>query len=147
MRQRQFFGIALLVGATLIAAAWHGSAADEKVDPAPRAANSKARRDAAKKVYEGSWQHYVKDAESGRGEIEYYHDWSVRWLQAERDLSQTKREQIIALEGHLKRMQIWKERVDDSVKEGTAPRYLASAAEFFCLEAEDWLAAAKAELK
>ena len=74
MRQRPFFGIALLVGIMLVAAGWHGFAADEKGDPAPRAANAKARRDAAKKVYEGSWQHYVQDAQSGRGEIEYYHD-------------------------------------------------------------------------
>ena len=80
----------------------------------------------------------------GPGNVEYYHDWSVRWLHAERDLSRTKTEQITALEGHLNRMKLWKERLDDSVKEGAAATHEASAAEFFRLEADDWLFAVTA---
>src|SRR5262249_24736091 len=35
------------------------SAADEKVKPGPAAATAKARRDAARKVYEGAWEHHI----------------------------------------------------------------------------------------
>jgi len=132
----------------IAAAALYGTAAEERDKPGPGAATAKARRDAAKKVYEASWDVYVHDSQIGRGDIEYYHDWSVRWMQAERDLVQKKAERIAAVEGHLKRMQVWKERLDDGVKNGaTRPLYEVSAAEFFRLEAEDWLAAAKAEGK
>jgi hypothetical protein len=68
-------------------------------------------------------------------------------MQAERDVSQTKADQIAALEGHLKRMQFWKELLDARVKDGEASKYAASAGEFFRLEAEDWLTAARAEGK
>jgi hypothetical protein len=122
----------------------YSSAAEEKDQPGDQAPNAKARRDAARKVYEGAWQHHVNSPADSPGNVEYYHDWSVRWLQAERDLSRTKADQVTALEGHLKRMKSWKDRLDFSVKEGEAATYEASAAEFFHLEAEDWLAAARA---
>jgi len=44
-------------------------------------------------------------------------------------------------------MQSWKEMLDGQVKNTLAPPYLASAGEFFRLEAEDWLAAARASGK
>src|SRR5262249_13149055 len=105
--------------------------------------------DAARKVYEGTWQHHLQAPDDVPFNLDFYHAWSVRWMQAERDLSRTKAEDIAALEGHLKRMQGWKESVDEQVKgdRPVAPRYWVPWAEFFQLEAEDWLAAAKAEGK
>ena len=147
MRRRKFVGIALVVGFALAVGGWHGFAADEKGDPAPRAGNAKARRDAAKHVYESSWKRQSQSSGEFAPGIEYFHDWSVRWLQAARDLSAAQADQIEAIEGHLKRMQAWRDLIAVNVRDGTAPRYEASTGEFFVLEAEDWLAAAKVELK
>ncbi len=144
MQRRNYVRIALVVSG-IIAAGLYGNAADEKAKPGPAAATAKARRDAARKVYEGTWQHHVQAPEDAPFNLDLYHDWSVRWMQAERDLSQTKAEEIAALEEHLKRMQSWKEICEKQVTEGGgAPKYRVSWAEFFQLEAEDWVAAAKA---
>lgn len=146
MPRQQSLRIVLLVGVAIIAAGLL-SFGQEKDQPRRQSANARARRDAAKKVYESSWQVHVQSPEQGPGKVEHYHEWSVRWMQAERELSQTKADQITALEGHLKRMQFWQERLDALVKLGDGAVYDASAAEFFRLEAEDLLAAAKAEDK
>jgi hypothetical protein len=147
MSQRKLLGVALIVGLALVAAGWHGFAAEEKADPAPRGANSKARRDAARNVYDASWKRLFDPAGEFAPGVEYFHDWSVRWLQAERDLSGAKADQVTAIESHLKRMQAWRDLIARNVKDGLAGKYEASAGEFFVLEAEDWLAAARAEQK
>jgi hypothetical protein len=147
MPPHKYLRLALFVCLGLVAAGVYSLAAEEKGKPGAQAPNARARRDAAKMVYEGSFQHHLEQPEGMPAEVGYFHDWSVRWMQAERDLSQTKAEQIAALEGHLKRMQFWKELLDARVKDGQASKYAASAGEFFRLEAEDWLAAARAEGK
>ncbi len=136
--------MALIICLGLVAAAVYSSAAEEKDKPGKAAPNTKARRDAAQKAYEGAMQHHVQEPESAPGDVGYFHDWSVRWMQAERDLGRTKAEEIAALEGHLKRMETWKAMLDERVKQAGAPVYSASAAEFFRLEAEDWLFEARA---
>jgi len=147
MPKQRFFGVVAVVGLALVAACWHGFAAEEKADPGKRAANARARRDAAKAVYEGSWQRHVQAPDEFGFDLTYFHGWSVRWLQAERDFGKTNGEQVTALEGHLKRMQFFKDLVDKVRQEGQAAAYEPQAAEFFVLEAKDWLAAAKAEQK
>ena len=137
MPRQNTLRMAIFVCLALIAAGVFSTAADHQPDP--NAPNARARRDAAKKVYEMAWQRHVQSPDEGPGNVEYYHDWSVRWLHAERDLGRNKTDQITALEGHLNRMKLWKERLDGSVKEGAAAAHEASAAEFFVLEAEDWL--------
>jgi len=138
--------VVLVLG--IAAATVYGIAAQEKYIPGPVAANAKARRDAAMKVYEASWQHHRQDPDGqSRGDLDYWHDWSVRWMQAERDLRRTRVDHIAALEGHMKRMQSWKKRFEAGAKDGSIPAHEAVAAEFFALEAEDLLAAARAEGK
>src|SRR5262245_4453705 len=147
--QRRNYVRTMLVSSGIIATALYGTAADENIKPGPAAATAKARRDAAKKVYEGTWQHHVQAPEDVPFNLDFYHDWSVRWMQAERDLSHTKAEDVAALEEHLKRMQGWKERIDEQVKgdRPAVPKYWAPWAEFFQIEAEDWVAATKAAAK
>jgi hypothetical protein len=147
MPQRLSFKVAAVVGLLLVATCWHGFAAEEKADSGKRTANARARRDAAKAVYEGSWQRHLQAPEDLPFDLTYFHGWSVRWLQAERDTSSKKAEQIAALEGHLKRMQFFKDRVEKARQDSGAPAYELQAAEFFVLEADEWLAAAKAEQK
>ena len=139
----------MLVGSGIIAAALYGTAADENIKPGRDSATAKARRDAAKKVYEAVWQHHLQDSETVPFNLDFFHDWSVRWLQAERDLSRTRAEDIAALEGHLKRMHGWKEWIDEQTKgeRSLSPKYWVSWAEFYQLEAEDWVTAAKAAAK
>ena len=143
MLRPNYLRIALVVGLGLVAAGLHRLGAEEKNQPVSQSLTAQARRDAAKAVYEGSWQRHLQEPESVPGDVGYFYNWSVRWLQAERDLAPTKANQIAALEGHLKRMQFWKELLVRSVKDGMSAPYEASAADFFRLEAEDWLAAAK----
>jgi vacuolar-type H+-ATPase subunit I/STV1 len=144
---QNYLRVLLAVLLSLTVAGLYSSAAEEKNQLGPQAASAKARLAAAKTVYEGSWKHHIEEPESGPSAVEYYHDWSVRWLQAERDLSQTKAEQITALEGHLKRMQLWKEMLEKNAQDGNIPTYAAQKGQFYRLEAEDWLTAAKAESK
>src|SRR5258708_29747407 len=122
MLRHKYLRVAVLVCLGVVAAGEYSAAAEEKEKPGAQAPNAKARRDAAKMVYEGSFQHHLQQPEVMPGDVGYFHDWSVRWMQAERDLSQTKAEQITALEGHLKRMQFWNEWLDPTVKEGEAAK-------------------------
>src|SRR5262249_45107550 len=127
-----------------VAVAVYGFAAEEKEKPGAQVPNAKARRDAARTVYELAAKARLGGVTEESQFLEFFHDWSVRWLQAERDLDQKKASQIAALEGHLKRMLAWNDVLDGLVKQGQASRIEAATAEFFRLEAEDWLAAAQA---
>src|SRR5947208_2781979 len=103
MPRHKYLRLALVVCLGVVAAGMYSSAGEEKEKAGAQAPSAKARRDAAKMVYEGSFQRHVEQPESMPGDVGYFHDWSVRWMQAERDLNPTKAEQIAALEGHLKR--------------------------------------------
>lgn len=120
-------------------------AAEEKGKPGALALNAQARREAARKVYEGMVRNPVEDPESVRYDLGDLHDWSVRWMQAERDLARTKVEKIAAIEGHLKRMEVRKSNLDTALQQRRAAAYTAGVGEFFRLEAEAWLAEAQAE--
>jgi hypothetical protein len=71
------------------------------------------------------------------------YNWSVRWLNAQRDLSSKKDDQIAALDGHLQRMKDLEKRV--AALSGQVSELEASAAEFYRVEAELWLAREKAK--
>jgi hypothetical protein len=70
--------------------------------------------------------------------------WSVRWLQAERDLNPKREDQIAALEAHLKRMTELKKAVESSSKD-LMPPIRVDEAEWYRLEAQLWLTKAKQE--
>jgi hypothetical protein len=80
----------------------------------------------------------------GRPEDVYL--WSVRWLNAQRDLASRKEEEMAALEDHLRRMQNLQRRVAALARELMSPTEV-QAAEYYRLEAELWLAQAKATAK
>ncbi len=85
-----------------------GRASDQE-NAAGLAALAKARVNHARKVYEGVMQAMPQTRQS-RGEVvpsgrpEDAYLWSVRWLNAQRDMSSDKEGQVTALEGHLARM-------------------------------------------
>ncbi|MGE5194136.1 MAG: hypothetical protein ACM3U2_16695, partial [Deltaproteobacteria bacterium] len=87
----------LIVGSSQSQVKQAGFAADESDSPgtpAPKAKapapNAKARRDAARRVYDAAMQHRLQVPESAAGDISYLHDWSVRWMQAEKDFGPAK---------------------------------------------------------
>jgi hypothetical protein len=103
---------------------------------------AKAQMEAARRTYELTWTR----AEMGEGgDAEQVYQWSVRWLEAQRDLSGTKAGQLAALEAHQTRMQRLERRVAAMVKAGQGRQSEGTAAEYYRLEADLWLARAKAK--
>jgi hypothetical protein len=147
MSRQNLVRMALFICLGLVAVAVRGFAAEEKEKQGAQVPNAKARRDAARAVYEVAAKARLGGVAEESHDLEFFHDWSVRWLQAERDLDQKKAGQIAALEGHLNRMLVWNDLMGGLVKQGQVSRIDASTAEFFRLEAEDWLAAARADGK
>ena len=143
------FRSALIVCLGLVAAGLYGSAAEEK-ESAPakeraRLENAKARGEAAKKAYVAALERHAHQPEIVGSDVPYL--WSVRWFQAERDFSKSKADRMAASERHLKRMQGWRERTLGAAKAGGIGPDEVSGAEFYVLEAEDWLMAAQGETK
>ncbi|HTU17942.1 MAG TPA: RNA polymerase sigma factor [Gemmataceae bacterium] len=77
------------------------------------------------------------------GKPEEVHKWSVRWLQAQRDLSPKKDDEIAVLEAHLKRMTELQKWVKD--RKLLMSPIQEDEVEWYRLEAELWLAEAKAK--
>jgi hypothetical protein len=143
MSSPRAFGVTLFVGLLLVVAASRGASLEEPKDGDPRTKNARERLRLAKDVYEGSFEHHRQDASSSPSGVEHYYRWSVRWMQAERDLGRTQIAREAAFEDHLKRMKFWKERRALEREEGYVTAAEAAAAEFFFLEAEEWLIAAR----
>jgi hypothetical protein len=68
--------------------------------------------------------------------------WSIRWLQAQRELSPKHEDQVAALEAHLQRVTKLQEKVKLLVRD-LMPPSKADEAEWYRLEAQLWLARAK----
>src|SRR5438874_10838478 len=72
-------------------------------DPEPAATLSRLatqRRDAARKTYEVMWANY----RDRRVADEVLYRWSLRWLEAEKQLSERQADQAAACKGHFERM-------------------------------------------
>jgi multidrug efflux pump subunit AcrA (membrane-fusion protein) len=109
-----------------------------------------ARLDAARRAYEEA----VKSTQQTRRVADLIiplarpqdvATWSLRWLNAQREMSGKKEDQIAALEAHLNRMKELQKRVTEMNKNGLASSLEVSAVEFHRREAELWLAREKAK--
>jgi hypothetical protein len=82
----------------------------------------------------------VKGDSHARPDLAY--TWSVRWLHAQRDLSETKEARVAAFTDHVKRMKQLREQVKLLVGDGSGglldPRE-SPASEWYLAEAELWL--------
>lgn len=111
-------------------------------------ARLKARAAVAEKVYHGKVEELTHARRfgntliSGTRNSEDVCTWSVRLLQAQRDLSPKHENQVAALEAHLKRMTELKE-VIKQLSRDLMPVIHVSEVEWYRLEAEIWLAEAK----
>jgi hypothetical protein len=103
--------------------------------------NAKARLEAASKVYRILSQ--SRSQAPLDGEKLYW--WSRRWMEAQQDLSEKKVDRVAAVQGHLDRMK----KMEDVVRELYRNKFVSvvemTAQEFYRLEAEGWLARAKAK--
>ncbi|HTI50571.1 MAG TPA: hypothetical protein VL475_06465, partial [Planctomycetaceae bacterium] len=102
-------------------------------------ANARARADAAKRMYELGLERMRKHTAM---DSEYLQRWSVRWLQAERDLAPNRAEDAASLRQHVLRMRELNELVGKFVQARQATEIEEQATQFYVLEAEDWLSTA-----
>jgi hypothetical protein len=114
---------------------------DRKADPEVPADVLKAQVVSAAEVYRLRLEGYRGGEPNSDLESTYL--WSVRWLNAERDLSKKPNDRVAAAAAHLERMKTVEAMAAARVKGGNAPRHHAAAAEFFRVEAQIWLARAK----
>jgi hypothetical protein len=129
----------------------------EKLQPAkePKAADEvpvllKARAAAAEKAYRSALEGLTRTQKVGNVLIqitespEEVYVWSVRWLEAQRDLSPKHEDHLAALEAHLQRMTELQKRIKALARD-VVPRIKEDEAEWYRLEAQLWLAKAKAQ--
>ncbi len=102
---------------------------------------AKARLDVIRRVYD-----LKKDMRSrGQAGIDLDQDylWSRRLLEAERDATGKKQDDLPALEAHLDRMKELETLAKQAFRAGEASALQAAATEFYRVEAEFWLAQAR----
>ena len=105
---------------------------------------AKARAAAAQKVYEAGW--LLRESEPARAPgFDFFYVWSRRWAKAEREACKDIAGQVAALERHWERMKKLEQMTKKLAQRGFAARYEVPIAEFYRLEAEGWLAKAKAK--
>ena len=91
-----------------------------------------AARTAFQKVWPDGWR-----------DVEVPYRWSLRWLEAERELANKAEDGIAAFQAHLERMRDMERVTKRLLQQRQIPIDQASAAEFYVAEAEVWLARAK----
>lgn len=128
-------GKRVLAVAVLLSAGRAGSA-----EPAVAPALLKARVEAARQTYD----YVLRNFRESRPPIsELVYRWSCRWLDAERELSDRPADRVAAYEAHLARMRELESVVRDRWKNRYVSADEATAAQFYRIEAEIWLARAQ----
>ncbi len=124
----------------------------QKADAGERQKMLKARLDAAKEAFTGAWEWLgalirlgggIEKIQKRRIFLEVY-PWSVRWLNAQRDMSDKRDDHIAASEEHIKRIKELQKRVD-AMTPNLLPEWANSAAAWYVAEAELCLAKEKAK--
>jgi hypothetical protein len=97
---------------------------------------AKDRVEAARKTYEVLWSNY---REGRRVSDDALYRWSLRWLEAERQMSKQQPDQTAALLAHRNRMAELERLIRNVRRVGQATVDELSAAEYYKAEAEYWL--------
>jgi hypothetical protein len=137
------FRAGLAVGLLLVGMTAARAAPDEAK---ALAENAKARAEAARLAYRELVLPQERDPRFWSTYPDYFervYRWSTRWLEAEREVSARKEDQVAALEAHRERMRDLERRVQRLRGGGNATVREAAAAAFYRLEAEKWLLQAK----
>jgi hypothetical protein len=98
---------------------------------------------AARETYEALSKMHL----AGKGDVEPLVVWSRRWMEAQRELSNSKVGQIAAVESHLARITELTQLTKAKFDAGRVPVYEYTAMVYFRTEAQILLARAKAKDK
>jgi len=109
--------------------------------PQDFAFSARARRDAARKTFEARWRQYEAGERGCSSDLTL--EWSRRWVEAENALNNKKPERLAAFDAHLQRTRRIEEVVRVRYEFGSEPTQDMTAAEYYRLEAEIWLAEEK----
>jgi hypothetical protein len=102
----------------------------------------KIRLDRARTCYDLVWDAF-QPYEPGKSESENVYRWSRRWMESELPTVHTRTERIAAAQSHLDRMKrLEAEVIGDGTRSLIRPAEL-SATQYYCAEAEIWLAEIK----
>jgi hypothetical protein len=101
------------------------------------------RRDAARRTYEVTWIDYRER----RASLDGLYRWSVRWLDADRQLSDQPADQVAAFKAHFERMRDLDRLIRKLRAAGQTTIDETSAAEFYRTEAEMWVLQAQQDRK
>jgi hypothetical protein len=135
---RRLLGVALLLGILAV------EPTKAEADPAAVLANlALQRRDAARRTYEVMWTNYRER----RAQADTLYRWSVRWLEAEKQLAKNPAGQAAAFKEHWERMRDLDRLIRDLVRSRQVTSDEVSASEYYRVEAEVWYLQGQQEKK
>lgn len=142
MPKRRFTTV-LLVLAALIAGALTQRVSTGATSTPPTS-NARARLEAARKVYQGILARQQLESNPQPVDFENLCMWSRRWMDAQRDISDEKDNQLDAIGAHLGRVKELERAAGEWLKVNAVPESEVAALEYHRLQAEYWLVQAKA---
>jgi hypothetical protein len=131
-RRRTLASLTLLLAGLSVA-----PAQPPKVAPRPSPL-AEARYQAALRQYEITWSYY----QQARIDTYQVYLWSRLVLDSRREMDPAPADRVPALQDHLARMKKMEELVRKIRRLGFGRSYDVGAAEYYCLEAEHWIAMA-----
>jgi len=128
----------LLLGVTL-GLFWSGPGGADPPAPQPKPAATfaQAKLEAARATFETLW------SQRGFRNVEAPYQWSCRWLEAQRLLSDKKEDQIAALDAHAERMDKLEQLAKELYRDRLTTVDQVSAAAYYRAEAAAWCAQAR----
>jgi len=146
--QRLLVAPAICAATVIVLAAWgHRTVspvlADEKSPVTADADSAKTLLEAAKTAYEGYFQRRQVDV-AAPNDPEFAYRWSRRWLKSERALDNAKEKRVAATAAHLERMRKLEAFQEKLVEQHFASKLELAPVKFYRIEAQQWLAEAKA---
>jgi hypothetical protein len=133
----KLFTSALLASAFLALAVWAQPNREEKKTLPWDLA--RAKTDAARRTCQALAQEYLE----GKATVEQVHQWSQRWLNAQRELSSKKSDQLAAFQDHVSRMEQLEQAAKTRFDSRRGPLSDLSAAEYHRIDAQLALSRAK----
>jgi hypothetical protein len=143
MSRRYAVSAGLVLGLILLGSVFAPSPAQEKKTAEPKKSMpwevAKAKAEAAKRAAKAFAREYLE----GKATVEQVERWSRRWLDAQREISSKRSEQLAAYEGHVERMQELEKAAQTKFESKQGLESDLSVAEYLRLEAQMMLSRAK----
>jgi hypothetical protein len=131
MPARKFLLLGLLLCLIFLGGSFAPSAPPEPKKSPPWEV-AKAKMEAARKTSQALAQEFLE----GKATVEQLHQWSQRWLNAQRDITTKKTEQVTAYEAHVERMQQLEKAAQSRFESKRGQESDIHAAEYYRLEAQ-----------